>query len=244
MNATAISVEGLTKTFPRPGLLPGVLPRRFAPSGQPVLKGVALDVATGEIVGLLGPNGAGKTTLLEILATLLLPDGGRGEVGGYDLLRQAAQVRTAISYCAASVQAFYPQLSGLENLEFFAALNDIPRRKTPPRIREALDCVGINGAAFKKVQCYSEGMKQRLALARVLLTGAPVLLFDEPTRSLDVDAQREFWRLLRETLVARLGKTVLLVTHSVAEAKAVCDRVAILDDGRIARVGAPAEVLG
>lgn len=241
MHTTAISVERVTKTFPRPGS--GWIGFGRA-SRLHALKEVDLEVRQGEVVGLLGPNGAGKTTLLEILATLLLPDGGSAQVGGHDVQRRAPKVRSVISYCAASVLAFYPRLTGVENLEFFAALNDVPPAQARARVVAALDRVGINGAANVRVECYSEGMKQRLSLARALITSAPILLLDEPTRSLDPAAQREFWRLLRDTLVEKLGNTVLLVTHSVAEAQAVCDRVAFMQDGEILRTGTPSEVWG
>lgn len=243
MTEAAILVEGLTKAFPPSPSGRALFWRRPASPRHYALKDVDLEVATGSVVGLLGPNGAGKTTLLEILATLLLPDGGSARVGGHDIRRQAAKVRGVIAHCAASAQAFYPRLTGADNLEFFAALNDLPPEKARERVRWALDRVGIDGAAHSRVQCYSEGMKQRLGLARALLTNRSILLLDEPTRSLDPVAQREFWRLLR-TLVGTLGKTVLLVTHSVAEAQAVCDRVAILQDGTLVRTGTPAEVWG
>ena len=243
MRVPAISIDRLTKTFPASRGAGG--PLGFRPASRfHALAGVDLDVFEGEIVGLLGPNGAGKTTLLEILATLLLPDGGTARVGGHDVRRQASSVRTVVAYCAASVPALYPRLTGEENLAFFAALHNLPPDQARERAGRALDRVGINGAARQRVQCYSEGMKQRLALARALLTDASILLLDEPTRSLDPAAQTDFRRLLRTTLVEKLGKTVLLVTHSVEEARAVCDRVAILQDGALLHVGTPAEVWG
>ena len=240
MGDAAIVVEGVTKTFPTTGILRKLVSSRSRPDGSTALRGVSLHV--DEVLGLLGPNGAGKTTLLEILSTLLLPTSGRARIGGYDVMTQAAQVRRVASYCGSTLQAFYPRLTGAENLEFFAVLNDLSPRQAREQLRDTLNLVGLADAAHTTFQCYSDGMKQRLALARALLTGARIVLLDEPTKGLDPLMQLEMQRFLRRTLVERLGRTVLLVTHSVAEAEAVCDRVAILQRGVIVRVGKPREV--
>ena len=203
---------------------------------------VSLHVREGEVFGLLGHNGAGKTTLLEVVSTLLLPTDGRVRVCGYDVVRQAAQVREVTSYCASGSKAFYPRLTGAGNLEFFPMLNDLPPRQAKEKTREALNLVGLDEAAHTPFQCYSDGMNQRLVLARALLTGAPVLLLDEPTKGLDPLMQCEMQRFLRRTLVDKLGRTVLLVTHNLAEAEAVCDRVAILSHGVVVREGDSREV--
>jgi len=207
-----------------------------------VLKGISLEVREGEVLGLLGPNGAGKTTLLEILSTLLLPSGGRASVYGYDVVSEAAQVRRVVSYCPSASESFYPRLSGMRNLEFFALLHNLTPRDAGEKIRTLVGLVGLDGASSVPFQRYSEGMKQRLALARALLTESPVLLLDEPTRSLDPLSQGEIRKFLRRTVVERMGKTVLLVTHSLAEAEDVCDRLAILARGQVASLGTPAEL--
>ena len=242
MSDAAIVVEGVTKTFPTTGILRKLVGSGSRPGGSTALRGVSLHVDEGEVLGLLGPNGAGKTTLLEILSTLLLPTSGRARLGGYDVMTQAAQARRVTSYCGSTLQAFYPRLTGAENLEFFAVLNDLPPRQAREQLRDALNLVGLTDAAHTTFQRYSDGMKQRLALARALLTAARIVLLDEPTKGLDPRMQVEMQRFLRRTLVERLGCTVLLVTHSVAEAEAVCDRVAILQRGVIVRVGKPREV--
>ena len=242
MNDAVIAVEGLTKTFPSPAVLQKLLGSRSYPTGTNALRGVSLHVGEGEVFGVLGPNGAGKTTLLEILSTLLLPTSGSVRVSGFDVVSEAARVRQITSYCGSTLQAFYPRLTGFQNLEFFAVLNDLPPRQAAEKIREAFSLVGLDEAAHTRYQCYSDGMKQRLALARALVTGAPVLLLDEPTRGLDPLMQREVQRFVRRTLVDQLGRTVLLVTHNVAEAEAVCDRVVLLRDGLIVWGGAPREL--
>ena len=242
MSRPAVSVQNLTKTFALGRVLRTLRKSPASEGRAEVLKGISMEVREGEVLGLLGPNGAGKTTLLEILSTLLLPTGGRASVCGHDVVREAAQVRRVVSYCPSASENFYPRLTGAGNLEFFALLHNLGPREAKEKIRSALDLVGLDGASSVPVQQYSDGMKQRLALARALLTESPVLLLDEPTRSLDPAAQGEIRKFLRRTLVERLGKTVLLVTHSLAEAEQVCDRLAILDRGRIVSIGTSVEL--
>jgi ABC-2 type transport system ATP-binding protein len=215
--------------------------RRSATSRE-VLRRVDLDVPEGTIVGLLGANGAGKTTLLEILCTLLLPTSGEAFVHGVSVTGEPAAVRRMVGYCPCGFDTFYPRLSAMANLEFFAALNGLTGREGRERIEAACEMAGANGDRRLEFQRYSSGMKQRLVLARALVTDPRVLLLDEPARSLDVAAQRGLSRLLKERLVGGLKKSILLVTHSLAEAREVCDRIAILQDGRIQGVLSPTEL--
>jgi ABC-2 type transport system ATP-binding protein len=242
MSRAAISLLSLTKTFPAGSLLKSLLKTSSEDGGAKVLRGVSLEVYEGEVLGLLGPNGAGKTTLLEILSTLLLPTSGNAMVCGFDVVEEADKVRKLISYCPSTWENFYPRLTGVANLEFFALLNNLPRQEVREKIKGVLHLVGMDGRSDGTFQRYSEGMKQRLALARALLTDPRVLLLDEPTKSLDPLWQGEIRRLLRETVVGNLGKTVLLVTHSLAEAEQVCNRLAILHRGQIVALGTPPEV--
>jgi ABC-2 type transport system ATP-binding protein len=200
-----------------------------------VLKDVTLRVRAGEILALVGSNGAGKTTLLELLATVQLPTSGRAIVGGFDLVDQADQIKRIVGYCPAGAESFYPRLTGRANLEFFAALYGLCPPEARTRTRAVLDMMGVAEAGEVVVQRYSAGMKQKLNLARALLPDAPILLLDEPTISLDTDARRQLHGLLRH-LAGAANTTVLLVTHDAAEAHAVCDRVALLNGGAIARV--------
>lgn len=195
--------------------------------------GLSLEVRRGEVFGLLGPNGAGKTTLLKILCTLLLPTEGRAAVNGHDVVEAPQRVRQAVGYCLETDRSFYYRLTGIQNLEFFATLNNIGSREATTRIAEVLEMVELDGAATTPFMTYSKGMQQKLGLARALLIDPPVLLLDEPTKSLDPGAATEFRRFLRGTLAEGLGKTALLVTHSLEEARECCDRVAIMDQGRI-----------
>lgn len=205
-----------------------------------MLRDVNLEIAQGTLVGLLGANGAGKTTLLEILCTLLIPNSGEARVHGFDVVREPSAVKRLVGYCPCGFDSFYPRLSAEANLEFFAALNGLSRRDGRRRVGAAFEMVGVNGSRHVEFQRHSSGMKQRLVLARALLTDPAVLLLDEPARSLDLNAQRGLWQLVRKTFVERLKKTVLLVTHSLSEARDVCDRVAILQHGRIEDVLPPA----
>jgi ABC-2 type transport system ATP-binding protein len=213
-------------------------------AAREVLRAVNLEVAPGTIVGLLGVNGAGKTTLLEILSTLLLPSSGHAFVFGHDVVSEAAAVRRLVGYCPCGFDSFYPRLSAEANLEFFAALNGFSRRAGRQRLNQVFDLLGVNGTRRLEFQRHSSGMKQKLVLGRALLADPRLLLLDEPTRSLDPAAQRAIWALLRTEIVARLNKTILLVTHSLTEAEEVCDRVIALEDGRIVEVTHGIESLG
>jgi len=242
MSKLAVTIQNLTKTFSVGNVLRALQKNPPKKGGTEVLKGVSLELYQGEALGLLGPNGAGKTTLLEILSTLLLPTGGQARVCGYDVVREARQVRKALSYCPSAADNFYPRLSGAANLEFYAVLNNLSPQEAKRKIQTVLSLVELDASGDVPFQRYSEGMKQRLALARALLTDPELLLLDEPTRSLDPVLQGEIRRFVRERVVAKLGKTVLLVTHSLLEAEQVCDRLAILHRGQIVSIGTPQEI--
>jgi len=242
MSKLAVTIQNLTKTFSVGNVLRALQKNPPKKGGTEVLKGVSLELYQGEALGLLGPNGAGKTTLLEILSTLLLPTGGQARVCGYDVVREAKQVRKALSYCASASDNFYPRLTGAANLEFYALLNDLSPQEARRKIQTVLNLVELEASGDVPFQRYSEGMKQRLALARALLTDPELLLLDEPTRSLDPVLQGEIRRFVRERVVAKLGKTVLLVTHSLLEAEQVCDQLAILHRGQIVSIGTPQEI--
>lgn len=242
MSTSAIAVETVTKTFPADQGVWAHLRRRRADVVE-VLRGVDLRVASGEVVGLLGPNGSGKTTLLEILATYLLPTGGRVSVCGHDVVDAPLEVRRLVGYCPAGARGFDPRLSGRWNLEFFALLSGLPRQAARKRVAGLWKFVGLDAFRDVAVARYSDGMRQRLALARALLTNPPVLLLDEPTRGVDPDTAVGWGRFLREQVVGELRKTVLLVTHDLREAEAICDRIAIMERGRIVVAGSVREVL-
>jgi len=244
MTAAAISVQNLVKRFPLSRGLTEILRRPFTPRLATVLDGLDLEVNRGEIFGLLGPNGAGKTTLLKILCTLVLPTTGSATVAGHDVVAAAGRVRQTIGYCLDTERSFYFRLTGRQNLAFFAALNNLESKQAAERIAELTEMLGLATAVDKPFATYSKGMQQKLGLARALMTDPGVLLLDEPTKSLDPTAAAEFRRFLRKMLVDRFEKTILLVTHSLEDASECCDRIALMNQGRISLRGTWAEIQG
>lgn len=238
--APMIETWSLGKTFQRP---PWPFSMAFRRLSRPVraLRAFTLKIEPGEIFGLLGPNGAGKTTLLKVLATVLLPSEGKATVAGADLLREPGKVRRAIGLATGDERGAHWRISGRENLEFFAGLLGAPPREARRRADAVLEVVDLLPHARELVGRYSTGMRQRLALARALLADPPVLLLDEPTRSLDlVGAERILGVIQR--LARDSGKTVLLATHALGEAARVCDRVAVLSAGSLLETIAPQSV--
>lgn len=206
------------------------------------LSDVSLSVNQGEFFGILGQNGAGKTTLFKTLATLVLPDSGSAVVGGYDVVSEAAGVRRILTPVIAEERSLFWRISAFENLRVFSALYGLKGATAIERAREVLDVVGLADTGGKLVGAFSSGMKQRLLIGRALLARSRVLLLDEPTRSLDPLAAREFRQFLRTELVDRHGYTVLLATHNAEEALELCDRVSVLHKGRVLAVGTVAEL--
>jgi len=229
-----ITTQNLGKTFRR---APWAVLSRIRTGARAVraLHGVTLEIAPGEVFGLVGPNGAGKTTLLRILATLLLPSEGTARVNGADIVREGHRVRRAIGLAAGDDRGFYWRLSGLENLDFFAGLLGFAASEARRRAVDALERLDLLPMAREPVGRYSSGMRQRLAIARALLGNPPVLLFDEPTRSLDPMAAAGF-RILAARLARDEGRTVVMATHNLDEAEALCRRAAILAGGTVREI--------
>ena len=200
--------------------------------------GIDLVVEPGEIFGLLGPNGAGKTTTMKMLATLLIPTSGTIRVLGIDPLTRPREVRARLGAMLSGERSLYWKLTGRENLEYFAALYHVPPGETKARIANVLAAVKLADRADDYVERYSTGMRQRLALARALLPNPPLVVLDEPTVGLDPQASRDLRDRVRE--LKAQGRTVLLTTHYMEEADQLCDRVAIIDHGRIVALDTPA----
>ncbi|POX45556.1 daunorubicin/doxorubicin resistance ABC transporter ATP-binding protein DrrA [Streptomyces sp. Ru71] len=199
------------------------------------LRGLDLAVAEGTVCGLLGPNGAGKTTAVRILTTLLTPDAGTARVAGHDVVRDAAEVRRRIAVTGqyASVDG---DLTGAENLRLFARLLRVPRQ----RADELLERFGLTGAADRPARTYSGGMRRRLDLAASLVARPAVLFLDEPTTGLDPRSRGAIWDAVRD--LVREGTTVLLTTQYLEEADQLADDVVLIDEGRAAHRGSPAEL--
>jgi oleandomycin transport system ATP-binding protein len=219
----AIWAEGLVKRF----------------GDTTALAGVDLAVRTGSVLGLLGPNGAGKTTAVRVLATLLKPDAGTATVGGYDVVRQAHQVRQLIGLTGqfASVDE---ALTGAENLLLIGRLLGIPRAQAKARARELLTQFHLEDAADRATKTYSGGMRRRLDVAASLVGRPQVLYLDEPTTGLDPRSRIELWDLVRD-LVAE-GASVLLTTQYLDEADQLADDIVVVDHGRVIATGAPDEL--
>jgi len=227
----AIEVQGLVRTY-RTG-------RGWRPKGPEVtaLSGLDLEIATGEVHGLLGPNGAGKTTLCRVLSTSLLPTAGVARVLGFDVVRDTARVRPLVGIVYGGERGLYYRLSARQNLRYWAALYKLPDAVAKVRAQDLIDRVGLTDHADRPVETFSRGMKQRLHLARGLVGDPQVVLLDEPTTGMDPVAARDF-----RTLVGELrdeGRTILLTTHDMAEAEQVCDRVTLIDDGRVIATETP-----
>jgi ABC-2 type transport system ATP-binding protein len=236
---SAVSVDHISKTYPVPFLrLKKLLHRRFKPPVE-ALRDVSLDIREGEIFGLIGPNGAGKTTLTKIIATLVQPTSGSVAVKGYDSVREDERVRSQVGLATAEERSFYWRLSAEENLLFFARLYGLAESAAMKRIRELLNLFEIEELARRRFGELSTGNKQRLAVARAMLANPPVLLLDEPTRSLDPIAASRMRSLIKSLATDKTRVTVLLTSHNLAEVEELCERVAIIGNGRIRALDSP-----
>ena len=204
------------------------------------LDGLSLAVPEGELFGLLGPNGAGKTTTIKILTTLLIPTSGTATVLGHDVVREAKHIRKRIGFVFGGERGLYYRLSGADNLRYFAELYGVAPREIGPRVVELLALVGMTDRADERVEGYSRGMKQRLHLARTLLHRPEVLFLDEPTIGLDPIGARELRKIVTD-LHAK-GTTIVLTTHYLFEADAMCQRIGVIDHGNLVALGTPSEL--
>ena len=213
---------------------------RRAYDGRDVVCGVSLDIRAGEIFGLLGPNGAGKTTLLSIISTRIRPTEGDAWVHGKHVVHDVDAARRLLNV-APQEEALYPTLTAEENLAFFAELYGVRRSERARRVQEALDTVGLTSRKADRVGTYSGGMRRRLNLGCALVSAPRVVLLDEPTVAVDPQSRAHIFDAVR-ALRAR-GTTILYTTHHLQEAEDLCDRIAIMDEGRVVACGTRAELL-
>jgi ABC-2 type transport system ATP-binding protein len=230
ISAPAIDAKGIRRIY------------KTKPNPVVALDGVDLEVPPGEFFGLLGPNGAGKTTLIKILTTLLLPSEGTARVFGFDVATQTKQLRRIMNMVAGGEQSGYGMLSVREQLWMFSQFYGLGVREGWQRVDELIEAVGLEEQRAQRVGTLSTGQRQKMNFARGLLNDPWIFFLDEPTLGLDVAAARAVRELVSAWKAAVPGRTVLLTTHYMAEAEELCERLAIVDHGRILAIGSPAEL--
>ncbi|MFD6948901.1 ABC transporter [Nocardiopsis sp. TSRI0078] len=223
---SALQIENLGRVYQRGG-------------GEELeaLRGVSLEVPEGEVHGLLGPNGAGKTTLCKIVSTVLLPTSGTVRVLGRDVVTDTAGVKNSLGIVFGGDKGAYDRLTARQNLTFWAGVYGLTGARRRRRVDELLERVGLADRAKERVGSFSRGMKQRLHLARGLVSDPGVLILDEPTVGMDPVAARDFRALVGE--LRSSGRTILMTTHDMAEAAALSDRVSLIDQGRLVLTESP-----
>lgn len=232
----AIHTQHLARTYKLRGT------KKDEPRELVALKDINLDVRRGELFGLLGPNGAGKTTLIKILTTLLAPSSGKAEVAGYNVASEPHKVRPRINMVSGGESSGYGLLTVRENLWMFAQFYGIPSKVANQRIEELLTIIGLKDRMNTKSSELSTGLRQKMNIVRGFLTDPDVLFLDEPTLGLDVEASRDVRDFVRGWMQARPERTLLLTTHYMVEADELCDRVAIINDGRVLACDSPAKL--
>ncbi|MCL1694406.1 MULTISPECIES: ATP-binding cassette domain-containing protein [unclassified Lysinibacillus] len=195
------------------------------------LKHVSFEVKQGEVLGLLGENGAGKTTLLRTIATLLDPTTGQVLVGGFDTVKQSAEIQKKIGVLFGSETGLYDRFTARENLEYFAMLYGLGKHETKVRIDELSKMFGMRDYMDRKVGSFSKGMRQKVAIARTLVHNPQIILFDEPTTGLDITSSNVFRQLVHQ--LKREGKTIIFSSHIVEEVSMLCDAVAMIHKGEL-----------
>jgi ABC-2 type transport system ATP-binding protein len=221
--ASAVVIENLTKEY----------------GDVRAVDGLSLSIQSGEIFGLLGPNGSGKTTTINCLCGLLKPTNGTIRVGGFNAETEGSDVRRILGVSPQET-AVYRHLTGRENVALFGALCSVPKRRLNTRVDLVMEKVGLLEEAGRRVGTYSGGMKRRVSIAMALVHDPSIVLLDEPTVGMDPQARRAIWDFLVE--LKDEGKTIVLTTHYMEEAEELCDRVGIIDHGRLIALGSPAEL--
>jgi len=204
------------------------------------LQDISFEVQQGEILGLLGPNGAGKTTLIKILSTLLIPSSGDAWVNGYHIEKNENDVRASVGCMLMGERGLYWKLTGRENLEYFGALYQLTLAERRRRAQQIIDLLNMGDISDRPVESYSSGQKMSLAFGKTLVNDAPLLILDEPTNTLDVPSAMALRSIVRD--LNTQGKTIIYSTHIMSEAEMLCDRIAIVDYGKLLAVGTIAEL--
>lgn len=229
-----ISVGDVTMSFPIVKRYREMFSHPFQPRRMyTALSGVTIEIQEGDRIAVMGPNGAGKTTLLKLIGGLIVPTKGDIVVNGFSTVHHSAAARKSVGFVLNEERSFFWRLTGTQNLEFFGALDNLGGADLRNRIQELISLVGLEDAAGRVVEGYSSGMKQRLALARGLITEPRVLILDEPTRALDPIAADEMIDLILSRIYSDSRKTLLIATHRMDEALKLCNKVLVIDKGHI-----------
>jgi ABC-2 type transport system ATP-binding protein len=223
MKAPEIVIENLTKKF----------------EDVTAVDGLSLEIEKRELFGLLGPNGAGKTTVINVLCGLLYPTSGSVHVGGYDVQKDTAKVKELIGVCPQDTAA-YPFLSGRENVELFGNLHTMPKMKLKKNTEELLEKMSLSEDAGRRLGKYSGGMKRRINLIMALVHDPEIAFLDEPTVAMDPQSRHAVWDFIRE--LKKRGKTIILTTHYMEEAEELCDRIGIIDHGKLIALDSPKQL--
>jgi len=224
LKESAIVIDNLTKKF----------------EDVTAVDGLSLEVEKGELFGLLGPNGAGKTTTINVLCGLLEPTSGSVSVRGYDVQKEPQKIKKLIGVCTQET-AVYPYLTGRENVELFGNLHTMSKEKLRKNTDDLLEKLGLAEDAKRRVGKYSGGMKRRINLIMALVHDPEIAFLDEPTVGMDPQSRHAVWDFIRE--LKKQGKTVILTTHYMEEAEELCDRVGIIDHGKVIALGSPKELI-
>ncbi len=240
MVTNAIVAKEVVKTFRKKGRRKYVVgPKIEKDELIYAVNGVDLSVKKGELFGLLGPNGAGKTTLVKCLSTLLLPNKGTAIINGHDIVADPIAARECIGITTGGERTLYWKLSGRDNLRYFAALYGLSSDDANQRIDFLMEIMGLKERQNERIEKYSTGMRQKVSICRALIHDPPILLLDEPTLGLDPSFSRFIRSFIKNDLNKTQGKTILLTTHYMDEADQLCDRIAIMNEGKIVAVDAP-----
>ncbi|HYF82459.1 MAG TPA: ABC transporter ATP-binding protein [Clostridia bacterium] len=230
----AINVDNITRKYKSTNIWGQLKSEHIA------VDNVSFDIKKGELFGLLGPNGAGKTTIIKMLTTLLLPTSGTAHIMNYDIRKDMQRIRAIINFTFGGDRGLYWRLSARDNLRYFADLYNVERGIADKRINEILELIGMTKWADDRVENYSKGMKQRLHIGKVLINNPDIIFFDEPTLGLDPVGAKDLRKIIVDLL--ELDKTILLTTHYMFEADMLCNRVAIINHGKIIANDRPGEL--
>lgn len=238
----SIETYDLTKRYPATWGYKDLIFLSFTKKEVTAIRYLNIQIKKGELVGLLGPNGDGKTTQIKILCTLVLPSSGKAFIHGYEVEKDEREIKKIVGLCINDERSFYWRLTGRQNLKFFARLNNISGKESEERVKRLLEFVGLAHEADRMFKNYSTGMRQKLAIARGLLTNPEIIFMDESTNGLDPATAQKLIHFIREKLVEEGHKTVVFASHNLHEVEILCDRIVVIDKGEVRITGSIEEI--